>query len=150
MAPQPRKRTRRGVRKTKARSRGARPKGRGRSAGGRAKRTGARSKPKRTRGSATKSTGRARRSRRTEGSVDAVTFEERLTPETELAKRAADAMAGDEEPGGSVSTPDHDLVDQWAGALGVERSPESPVRSSAEVLDDRDRRREGRRPDPKV
>ena len=79
-----------------------------------------------------------------------MTFEERFTPETELAKRAADAMAGDEEPGGSVETPDHDLVDQWAGALGVERSPDSPVRSSAEVLEDRDRRREGRRPAPKI
>jgi hypothetical protein len=59
-------------------------------------------------------------------------------------------MVGDEEPGGTVSTPDHDLVDQWAGALGVERSPDSPVRSSAEVLESRDRRREGRRPAPKV
>jgi Family of unknown function (DUF6335) len=95
-------------------------------------------------------TGRARRSRRTEGSIDAQTFEERFTPEDELAKRAADAMAGDEEPGGTVSTPDHDLVDQWAGALGVERSPDSPVRSSADVLDDRDRRRGGRRPAPKI
>ena len=148
MAPQPKKRSRLGTRKTKERARGARPKSRGRSAGG-AKRARARSKPKRTRGSTRKSAGRVRRSRQAQGS-DTLTFEERLTPETELAKRAADAMVGDEEPGGSVETPDHDLVDQWAGALGVERSPDSPVRSSAEVLEDRDRRREGRRPAPKI
>src|SRR5262245_30371801 len=149
MAPQPKKRTRRATRKPKTRARGARPKGKSPGARGRAKRPGARSKPKPTRRRSRKSVGRAR-SRRTEESVEAQTFEERFTPEDELAKRAADAMVGDEEPGGSVSTPDHDLVDQWAGALGVERSPDSPVRSSAEVLEDRDRRRGGRRPAPKI
>src|SRR5262245_45184896 len=107
------------------------------------------SKPPRARPRSTKGATRARPSRRT-ASVEMTEFEERLTPESELAKRVADAMVGDEEPGGSVSTPDHDLVDQWAGALGLERSPESPVRSSAEVLDDRDRRREGRRAPPTV
>ena len=50
-------------------------------------------------------------------------------------------MAGDEEPGGTVENPDHDSVDEWAAALGVERSPDSPVRGSAEILDERDRRR---------
>jgi len=150
MASQPKKRTPRGTRKAKTRARGAKSKVKRRSPGGRATRSGTRSKPKRTRRASRKSGRRARQSRRTEASVDAQTFEERFTPEGELAKRAADAMAGDEEPGGSVSTPDHDLVDQWAGALGAERSPDSPVRSSAEVLDDRDRRRGGRRPAPKV
>jgi len=57
-------------------------------------------------------------------------------------------MVGDEEPGGTVLVPDHDRVDEWAQALGVERSPDSPVRGSAEILDDRDRRRGGRRPAP--
>ena len=62
--------------------------------------------------------------------------------DADRARRDADAMVGDEEPGGSVSVPDHNEVDQWAGALGVERSPDSPVRSSAELLADRDRRRD--------
>ena len=57
-------------------------------------------------------------------------------------------MAGDEAPGGTVETPDNDRVDDWAGAYGVERSPDSPVRSSSEILDERDRRRGGRRPSP--
>ena len=105
---------------------------------------------RKTRPGSRRGTTRARRSQRTTGSVESVTFEEPSTPESELAQRAADAMVGDEEPGGTVSTPDHDLVDQWAGALGVERSPESPVRSSAEVLDERDRRRGGRRPAPTI
>jgi hypothetical protein len=154
MAPKSGKGTRRGTRKAKERAGAARPKSRTRSNRRGIKRRGARatapSRPKRTRQRSRKNATRARRAPRTEGSVEAVTFEERFTPEPELAKRAADAMVGDEEPGGSVSTPDHDLVDQWAGALGVERSPDSPVRSSAEVLEGRDRRREGRRPAPKV
>ena len=150
MAAQRKKRTRRGTRKPKAGARSARPKGKSRGVGRRPKRAAARSTGKRTRRSSRKGAGRARRSRGTDGSIDAQTFEERFPPEDELAKPAADAMVGDEEPGGTVSTPDHDLVDQWAGALGVERSPDSPVRSSAEVLDDRDRRRGGRRPAPKV
>jgi|SRR5262245_3281418 len=151
MAPQPKKkkRTRQGTRKAKTLARGDRPRGKRPGSRGKAKRPGARSTPKPTRRKSRKNMGPAR-SPRTKESVEAQTFEERFTPEDELAKRAADAMVGDEEPGGSVSTPDHDLVDQWAGALGVERSPDSPVRSSAEVLQDRDRRREGRRPAPKV
>src|SRR5262249_61123576 len=111
------------------------PKTKTRGPGSRATRARARSKPKRTHRSSKRNVGRARRSRRTQPSVDTQTFEERFTPEGELAKRAADAMAGDEEPGGSVSTPDHDLVAQWAGARGLERSPDSPARPSAEGLD---------------
>jgi len=151
MAPKSGKGARRGTRKAKRGARAARPKSRTR-ANRRGKRKGARatasSRPKRTSQRSRKNAKRARRSPRT--AVETLTFEERFTPEPELAKRAADAMVGDEEPGGTVSTPDHDLVDQWAGALGVERSPDSPVRSSAEVLEGRDRRREGRRPAPKV
>jgi hypothetical protein len=69
---------------------------------------------------------------------------------TEQARRAAESMVGDELPGGTVAVPDNDRVDDWAGALGVERSPDSPVRSSAEILDSRDRRRPGRHPEPKL
>jgi uncharacterized protein DUF6335 len=86
-----------------------------------------------------------------EVSLEALRAEE-MEPrsEAERARQAADAMVGDEQPGGTVSVPEHDQVDQWADALGVERSPESPVRGSAELLDDRDRRRGGRRPEPKL
>ena len=76
--------------------------------------------------------------------------EEQVVSDTERARRTADAMVGDEEPGGSVSVPEHDEVDEWAEALGVERSPDSPVRSSAELLADRDRRRGSRPPEPKI
>jgi len=76
--------------------------------------------------------------------------EEQVVSDTERARRTADAMVGDEEPGGSVTVPEHDEVDEWAGALGVERSPDSPVRSSAELLADRDRRRGSRPPEPKM
>src|SRR5262252_7502878 len=106
MAPQHKKRARRGTRKAKTGARGARPKGKNPSARGRAKRSGARSRPKPTPRSSRKRVGRGR-SRRTQASLEVQTFEERFTPEDELAKRSADAMVGDEEPGGSVSTPDH-------------------------------------------
>ena len=69
---------------------------------------------------------------------------------TARAIAEADAMVGDEAPGGSVEVPDHDSVDEWGSALGVERSPDSPVRSSAELLDERDRRRGSRSPFPKL
>lgn len=69
---------------------------------------------------------------------------------TDHAKRDAEAMVGDELPGGTVAVPDNDRVDDWASALGVERSPDSPVRTSGEILDARDRRRPGRHPEPKL
>ena len=69
---------------------------------------------------------------------------------TEQARRDAESMVGDELAGGSVAVPDNDRVDDWAGALGVERSPDSPVRTSGEILDSRDRRRPGRHPEPKL
>ena len=69
---------------------------------------------------------------------------------TEQARRVAESMVGDELPGGTVAVPDNDRVDDWAGALGVERSPDSPVRTSGEILDSRDRRRPGRHPEPKL
>jgi hypothetical protein len=66
--------------------------------------------------------------------------------EATQARRTADSMAGDEDPGGAVAVPEHDSVDEWASALGVERSPDSPVRSSEEILTERDRRRPGTEP----
>jgi len=69
---------------------------------------------------------------------------------TDHAKRDAESMVGDELPGGTVAVPDNDRVDDWASALGVERSPDSPVRTSGEILDARDRRRPGRHPEPKL
>jgi hypothetical protein len=51
------------------------------------------------------------------------------------------ASVGEEAPGGSVATPDQDRVDDIGEALGVPQEPDAEVRSSAEVLDERDRRR---------
>jgi hypothetical protein len=64
------------------------------------------------------------------------------------AIRDAQSMVGDELPGGSVAIPENNDVDDFAGALGVERAPDAPLRTSAEILDGRDRRRGGRRPPP--
>lgn len=61
--------------------------------------------------------------------------------------------AGDEAVGGSVSTPDQDRVDDIGHALGIEQPAEAPLRTSEEILQERDRRywdferRAGRRAD---
>jgi|RhiMetdeSRZDD1v2_1073273.scaffolds.fasta_scaffold723805_2 hypothetical protein len=57
------------------------------------------------------------------------------------ARRTAASMTGEEEPGGTVAVPEHDSVDEWAAALGVERPADAPVRASADLLDERDRNR---------
>jgi hypothetical protein len=49
--------------------------------------------------------------------------------------------AGEEAVGGSVATPDQDVVDEIGGALGVPRAPDEEVRTSSEILDKRDRKR---------
>jgi hypothetical protein len=49
--------------------------------------------------------------------------------------------AGEEAVGGTVATPDQDVVDEIGRALGVERASDAEVRSSEELLHDRDRRR---------
>ena len=54
--------------------------------------------------------------------------------------RRADSV-GEEAPGGSVATPDQDRVDELGNALGVPRAPDEEVRTSGEILDERDRRR---------
>jgi len=48
--------------------------------------------------------------------------------------------SGEEAVGGSVSTPDQDIVDEIGHALGVEQAPQAPLRASEEILEERDRR----------
>jgi len=48
--------------------------------------------------------------------------------------------AGDEAVGGSVATPDQDVVDEIGRALGVEQEPDAELHTSAEILDARTRR----------
>lgn len=47
--------------------------------------------------------------------------------------------SGDEAVGGSVATPDQDVVDELGRALGVEQESDAEVRTSAEILRRRDR-----------
>jgi len=49
--------------------------------------------------------------------------------------------SGEEAVGGSVATPDQDIVDELARPLGVERPPNAQVITSDEILSARDRRR---------
>jgi hypothetical protein len=48
---------------------------------------------------------------------------------------------GEEAVGGSVATPDKNVVDELGSALGVPRGPDEEVRTSQEILEDRDRHR---------
>ena len=48
--------------------------------------------------------------------------------------------SGEEAVGGSVPTPDQDVVDEIGHALGVEQPMQAPLRTSGEILEDRDRR----------
>lgn len=50
-------------------------------------------------------------------------------------------LVGEEAVGGSVATPDQDVVDELGRALGVEQAPEGEVRTAGEILSDRDRLR---------
>lgn len=49
--------------------------------------------------------------------------------------------SGEESVGGSVATPDQDIVDEIGRALGVEQEADAPVRTSDEILRTRDRLR---------
>src|SRR5215831_986709 len=51
------------------------------------------------------------------------------------------ASSGEEAVGGTVATPDQDVVDQLGDALGVHRAADEPLRASSEMLDARDRHR---------
>jgi hypothetical protein len=50
------------------------------------------------------------------------------------------ASSGEEAVGGSVATPDQDVVDEIGEALGVPQAPDAELRTSDEILRDRDRR----------
>jgi len=54
-------------------------------------------------------------------------------------KRAG--SVGEEAVGGSVATPDQDRVDDIGDALSVPRAPDDEIRTSAEILEERDRYR---------
>jgi hypothetical protein len=49
------------------------------------------------------------------------------------------ASSGEEAVGGSVATPDQDVVDEIGEALGVPQAPTAEVRTSEEILRDRHR-----------
>jgi hypothetical protein len=49
--------------------------------------------------------------------------------------------SGEESVGGSVATPDQDIVDELGRALGIEQDADAPVRTSEEILRARDRLR---------
>ncbi|HEX9818517.1 MAG TPA: DUF6335 family protein [Methylomirabilota bacterium] len=51
------------------------------------------------------------------------------------------ASVGEEAPGGTVATPDQDVVDDLGDALGVPRAPDEEFRTSTEILEGRDRYR---------
>jgi hypothetical protein len=61
-------------------------------------------------------------------------------------QRAGDV--GEEAAGGSVATPDQDRVDEIGSALGVPQAPDAELRTSAEILDGRDRNRWEQEPSP--
>ena len=48
---------------------------------------------------------------------------------------------GDETPGGSMPTPDQNVVDEIGEAYGIGNRESGPLRSAAEILEDRDRHR---------
>jgi uncharacterized protein DUF6335 len=51
------------------------------------------------------------------------------------------AYVGDETPGGSSPTPDQDRVDDIGRAYGVQEADSGSLRTTAELLDERDRHR---------
>jgi len=51
------------------------------------------------------------------------------------------AYVGDETPGGSSPTPDQDRVDDIGRAYGVQEADSGALKSTAEILDERDRHR---------
>ena len=51
------------------------------------------------------------------------------------------ASSGEEAAGGSVATPDQDIVDEFGEALGVGRPSDAEFWTSGEILRERDRHR---------
>jgi hypothetical protein len=116
-----------------------------------ARKKGAAASPRKTRSRARKRTAATRRGR--EGTEDRGQTIGLLRDVTERHETGPAATAGDidadwqraqssgeEAAGGSVSTPDQDVVDEIGHALGVEQPPLAPLRTSEEILEDRDRR----------
>lgn len=73
-------------------------------------------------------------------------------PEADLVRMGdpdVDALqseyAGDESPGASSPTPDQNLIDATGRAYGVGNVESGALRSTAELLDERDRRSHGSR-----
>lgn len=58
----------------------------------------------------------------------------------------ANEYVGEDTPGGSSPTPDQNSVDDIGRAYGLQEEDAGPLRSAAEVLDRRDRRRPELRP----
>jgi hypothetical protein len=83
------------------------------------------------------------------GHITALHEQRALHHETSPALSAGDVDAnwmdsegsGEEAVGGSVATPDQDVVDEIGRALGVEQGPTQPVTSSEEILRERARHR---------
>jgi len=51
------------------------------------------------------------------------------------------ASSGEEAVGGTVATPDQDVVDEIGRAVGLEQPTDAEVRTSDEILHERDRHR---------
>ena len=115
-------------------------------------------KPKRKGKTAKKPRARRRRRVAANARVAADTREEALTPslDTRRAHTATGPVlsggdvdadwqdaetSGEETVGGTVATPDQDVVDEIGRALGVEQSSTAPVMPTEDLLHDRDRRR---------
>ena len=86
-------------------------------------------------------------SRRRSGELAPVGTAERPVLSARLAGGDVDAdlaraaSSGEEAVGGSVATPDQDVVDEIGEALGVGRGTDAEVITAAEMLEARDRRR---------
>jgi hypothetical protein len=65
----------------------------------------------------------------------------RGVPEEDLQGPPARDHVGEEAVGGTVATPDQNVVDELGSALGVPRAPDEEVRTSGEILERRDRYR---------
>jgi hypothetical protein len=65
----------------------------------------------------------------------------RLTGGDLDADWARAASSGEEAVGGSVVTPDQDVVDELARALGVEQDADAELRTAGEILRERDAHR---------
>lgn len=83
------------------------------------------------------------------GEVVALASEVEEHPETSPRLTGGDVDAawqtayssGEEAVGGSVATPDQDVVDEIGEALGVAQEPDAEVHTSEEILRERDRER---------